>query len=351
MPVAPEHPENRFLQAKIVFLVMSANQPADLITQLVGVLAPHPVVVHHDFSKRAEFRLDVAGAHLVPNPRETGWGTWGFCEAILHGMRFCLEQFDFDYLQLLSPTCLPIRPIAEFQRHIETDAADVHADLIDLYSDPQAWATYATRAHLPAGSYRLRAAYRLARWYRAYYADVEQRSSLQVLTPKAGRARLAGSVADRIMLTAGTMLARTARARAVSGPHWRPAVGSTWFGAKAEACRYLLERAGDDRIREAFTRLSNVDEHFFPSLIHNSPFCVGSSNHVVSKFRNDGHPMEIDATALQMLSASGRFFARKFPQSVDAPIRRRVLSLVDSSSPEGHGLTSVLHGLSVSRPG
>jgi hypothetical protein len=339
------------LQSRIVFLVMSAHQPAELITQLVGVLAPHPVVVHHDFSKCADFRLEVAGAHLVPDPRETGWGTWGFCEAILHGMRFCLEQFDFDYLQLLSPTCLPIRPIAEFQRHIESDGADAHADLLDLYSDTQAWATYATRAHLPAGSYRLRAAYRLARWYRASYADVEQRSSLQILTPKPGRAPIAGSVADRIMLAAVTMLARTGCTRAVYGPHWRPAVGSTWFGAKPEVCRYLIERAGDLRIREAFTRLSNVDEHFFPSLIHNSPFRVGPSNHMVSKFRNDGHPAEIDATALQMLCASGRFFARKFPQSVDAPIRRRVLSLVQASPPEVHGLASALHGLSFSRSG
>ena len=320
------HPCRRLaLKPKIVFLVMSAQQPAELVAQLADALAPHPVVVHHDFSKRGDFRLDHERVHLVPDPRQTGWGTWGFCEAILHGMRYCLDRFDFDYLQLLSPTCLPIRPVAEFEAHVAADAADVHADLIDLGEDFDARMTYAWRAYFPSKSVRQRVARRMTRWYFGATPLRLPRQSMEVLALAGGDV----SAANRVVQRTAAALLKPLVSNSVSGSVYdaglRPFVGSTWIGARRAAIEFILAQARDVRTRNFFAKLANADEHFFPTMLGNSPFSVASSNHWVSRFDKAGHPAPIGSEAFPCLGGTDRFFARKFSADPDDFIRQRVL--------------------------
>lgn len=323
------------MRPKIVFLVMSAQQSDELVGQLVDALAPHPVVVHHDFFKRNSFKLDRKRAHLVPDPLETGWGTWGFCEAILHGMQHCCENFDFDYLQLLSPTCLPIRPIAEFEAHVSDTRFDVHGDLIELLEDRDAWMTYAWRAFLPHRSLRQRIANRMVTQYFGDHPRRAQLASLVVMaSAEEGGSRLA-QLRRRAAVAVTECLTSTLAPGAVYSAEFRPFVGSTWFGARRVVVEHLLLRSREERLREFFSSLTNVDEHFLPSLIGNSSFTVGRSNHAVSKFDLYGHPVPIDAAVFSVFRDSQKFFARKFPADPQALVRKLALARARARIPSG----------------
>ena len=118
------------MNQRIIFLVMSAVSKPGTIDQLARALAPHLVLVHHDFSQTPDFPLTAPNVHFVPNPKRTGWAVFGFAEGIFHSMQYALAHFDFDYLQLLSPTCLPIKPLRQFEEHI-CGPAEAHFDCID----------------------------------------------------------------------------------------------------------------------------------------------------------------------------------------------------------------------------
>src|SRR3990167_761367 len=115
----------------IVFLVMSAVSKPETVDQLARALAPHTVLVHHDFSQTPHFPLTAPNVRFVPGPKRTGWAMFGFVDGIFHSMQYAIANLDFDYLQLLSPTCLPIKPLGEFEVHV-SQGEDAHFDCVDL---------------------------------------------------------------------------------------------------------------------------------------------------------------------------------------------------------------------------
>src|SRR5262249_1336799 len=136
----------------------------------------HTVLVHHDFSQQPQFPLTAPNALFVPAPVATGWGVFGFVDGIFHSLRHAISELDFEYLQLLSPTCLPIKPMAEFELHVGRQVP-AHFDCIDLLADREALMSVGYRAFTPAGSLR----HRLAR-----------RLSIEYFGPKHGRREEAG---------------------------------------------------------------------------------------------------------------------------------------------------------------
>ena len=68
------------MKPKIVFLVMSAVSKPETVDQLARALAPHTVLVHHDFHQTPVFPLGASNAVFVPDPKHTGWGLFSFVE-------------------------------------------------------------------------------------------------------------------------------------------------------------------------------------------------------------------------------------------------------------------------------
>ena len=172
------------MSARIVFGVMSATQPVELVDQLAMLLRPFPVIVHHDFRKRADFAPKAPNVILVPEPRETGWGSWGLADGVLHTVQFALERFAFDYFQLISPTCQPIRPLNEFVDQVTASPFDAHVDLMQVDQDDDTLMHYAYRTYMPSRSLRFRALRRVRSWYFQQNTDLEQLLSLSRLTCK-----------------------------------------------------------------------------------------------------------------------------------------------------------------------
>jgi hypothetical protein len=317
--------------SRIVFGLMSAQQPDETVGQLVEALHPYPVVVHHDYTKRREFNLAMPNVAFVSDPKITGWGTWGFVEAIFRTIEHALEHHDFDYFQLLSPTCLPLRPLAEFQSFVDSNVSDINADVLPLDTDDDIMMTFGYRAFSSASQIRFRFLRRMRSWYFGSDSDLVQHRSLSILKRRDAGREKPDSIKGRTSLALTRMLAQGRIGSLPFGPDLRPMVGSTWFGARREVCEHLVRASRDDREVGFFRGLNLVDEIVFPTLLANSRFRMGPSNHVISKFDERGNPIWIEPSDLDGLLATGRFFARKFPEDISAPVRLRTLGFAAPS--------------------
>jgi hypothetical protein len=312
------------MKRRVLFGLMSSQQPDGTVSQLVDALDGRPVVVHHDFTKRADFRLPQSNVDMVPDPKVTGWGTWGFVDAVAHLMEHAVRRHEFDYFQLLSPTCLPIRPIDEFEGFVSTDPAEAHADLIDLRADEDALMHFGYRLYAPAGSLRFRTLRRVRTWYFGKDAEMVQTRSLS-MQQRPARLEGAPTAASRAALALTRMAAAGGLGAVPFDARFRPTIGSTWFGARRSVCEYMIARIREPRIARYFSRLNLCDESVVGSVIGNSGFRIGPSNHAVSPFDLRGHPHWIADRELDRMFETGRFFARKFPEDPRSPVRLRAL--------------------------
>ena len=320
-------PRQRPQTPRIVFAVMSSQQPDDTVSQLVDALAPCPVVIHHDFTKRQDFSIVRDHLQFVPDPKQTGWGTWGFADAIFHTLEYALERHDFDYFQLLSPTCLPIRPIADFAAHIAAADCEIQADVMPIDADDDVLMTFGYRTYVRDGTLRFRMMRRARAWYFGDRADLVQMMSLSILRRGLAHQSVFESIAPRTALAFTRMVVDGQIAEHPFGSALRPMIGSIWFGARRPVCEYLVRLGRDPAVRRYFSRLHVVDETLFPTLLANSPYRVGASNHTISPFDMNGHPRRIEALDVDALRDTGRFFARKFSDDPTDPVRRRALAL------------------------
>ncbi len=308
---------------KIIFGIMSAVHSAPTVDQLARTLQPHEVAIHHDFGQQADFEISAPNAHFVADPRATGWAVWGFTEGIFHLIRHCIDNTDFEYFQLLSPTCLPLRPLDQFVRSVESSGQDANIEVLSLDEDPDALMNYGMRAFAPNESIRFRI---LKKCFKVYYGrdwrPVRQ-ANLQ-LRARAGRRRpVAENVCEYLVRAArrGYLGESLLTGRLV--PH----VGGTWFGARRAVCEFLLDQYDNPEIFRCFSRLYMADEMMFATLLANSDFNLGPSNHLVNRF-TEGNPNWLEWDDLEMLQQSAQFFARKFPDDPQAPIRQAIIDKV-----------------------
>ena len=308
---------------KLVFGIMSAVQSAATVTQLAQSLTPHQVVIHHDRQQQPDFSVPLPHVQFVADPKRTGWGVWAFSEGIFHLMRHCVEHVDFDYFQLLSPTCLPIKPMSVFHDELAKDQVDANIDTIDLSADSDALMNFGHRAFAPVDSLRFRLLKRCFLHYYGYEWGSQKRSNLQLRVvssdsrgPAAHLCHLLTRMAQRGWLGGHLYVDR-----------YRPLAGGTWFGARREVCQFLLNAFDDAQVSGFFSRVHIADELMIATLLGNSQYRIGPSNHLVNDF-TAGNPNWLNMNDIQMLKGSERFFARKFPDDPAASVRQAMLTHV-----------------------
>lgn len=305
------------LRPTIVFVVMSAVGRPETVDQLAHALAPHTVLVHHDFSQTPDFALTAPNVRFVPNPRRTGWAVFGFVDGIFHSMNYALANLDFDYLQLLSPSCLPIKPIGAFEAHI-SGTAEAHFDCVDLFGDHDALMSVGYRALTPQKSLRHRLVRRLGEIY--FGASARRRDEAGIWLHSGGRKNPLGWMA----LKAIKALTRPAVGRHIFDETFRPYYGSVWFGASRHVVAGMLEKFRSPGVRDYFSRLAIADEFLIPTLLMHVGPAKGPMNHYIQKF-DQAHPGRFEEKDLEHLKKIPAFFARKFPDDPASPIRTRVL--------------------------
>ena len=312
---------------RIVFVIMSAVHSSKAVEELARALAPHDVLIHHDFGQTPDFPIEAPNVTFVPKPMRTGWANWGFSEGIFHSLRHALQHLDFDYLQLLSPTCLPIKPLRAFETHVADSKIPAHFEAIDVAEDLDALMSVGYRAYTPRDSLRHRVLRRLS--WSGYYGEGRH----AVARPVAGVQLMSRPKADADI--GPTVLARVALAvmRAWRSPRigrhifdrqHHPYFGSVWFGARRPVIAGLVEAFESREIQAYFSKLWIADEFVVPTLLKRVAARHGSSNHLVNTFI-DANPAWFGADDFERLRTSPAFFARKFRDDPGDPIRRRVL--------------------------
>lgn len=317
------------MKPRIVFLLMSAVHDVGTVTQLARSLAPHTVLIHHDYAQTADFVVDEPNVRFVPDPKRTGWAVWGFVDAIFHGMRYALEHLEFDYLQVLSPTCLPIKSIAAFEAHVAGSPAEAHYAAVDVRGDEDAYMTIGFRAFAPEHSLRYKLLMRIG-WL--YFGGLDPRRDVGGPRRDVGNVQLrTGGSHD----ASGRLRWRARFARAVMraadrfGGHGftadlPPYYGSTWFGARRHVIAWMVARFDQPDIQTYFPRKHIADEFLVPTLLKRGGFKAGPVNHCIVTFV-EANPTWLSDADFDKLRQSPAFFARKFPDDPRAPIRHRVL--------------------------
>lgn len=307
---------------KIVFGILSANNPADIVQQTIDALGSDCVViVHHDFSQRPDFVLTGDNVFILENPVLTEWGNWTLAEATLHLLRHALLHYQFDYFQLLSDTCLPIQPISEFKQTLLSRRPDVMMDMIDISTNKDLFVSHAYR-YTPSKTL----AHRIFRRFRIWALGPGPHTLEKMAGLGIPIAQQMVSLVPRIKQIIGrTLLSVLHLPHLVT--HRKFFVGSLWFCASRQVCSYIVEQACTERLVQYFSELRGPDEIFFPYVIGNSQFQnIVPANHVtIWNLRGTG-PEEIQETDLPGIMRSGKFFARKFSKSSNNPARTAVLS-------------------------
>lgn len=313
------------MSIRIAFGIITARENLRAVTQLVDSIGPdHPIYIHHDFTKQRNFQIRRPNVRFIANPLVTQWGAWQFSEAILLTMRTALKESDIDYFQLLSGSCLPVQPIEEFERFVSTEACDVNMDLMCIDEDTEAMMSHGFRLFAASDSLRQRLLRRTRRWYYDSSAHWVQKSGLGI--------RKRSEDANQTGLPARAQVARMLMQFARQGflfnhPYgqiWLPYIGSTWFGCKREVAEFLTARAENDPTLAFMRNASLADELYFHTLVGNSPFSIGPSNHLINEF-DEAHPRWFDIGDMPRILGSGKFFARKFTDNADAELRVRLV--------------------------
>jgi hypothetical protein len=296
---------------------MSAVSKPETVDQLARALAPHTVLVHHDFSQTPVFPLSAPNVRFVPDPRRTGWGVFGFVEGIFHAMQYALAHLDFDYLQLLSPSCLPIKPLEQFEAHV-SGRADAHFDCVDVLGDLDALMSIGYRALTPERSLRFRVASLLSS---AYFGSSPGRRDEAGIWLRSGGSK---TPLSWLALVVTRALTRRSIGRHIFDENFRAYYGTAWFGARRHIITAMVEYFQRPRLHSYFSRLRLSEEILIPTLLMHLRTSKGPMNHCMQLF-DEAHTGLFDEEHIGQLKNSPAYFARKFPDDPGAPVRTRVL--------------------------
>jgi hypothetical protein len=313
------------MSIRIVFVVMSAVHRADSIDQLARALQPHRVLVHHDFSQTPDFALRAPNASFVPDPVRTGWGEWGFTKAVFHSLRHALEHQQFDYLQVLSPSCLPIKPMSAFEAHLESSGQDAHFGGVNVFANRDALMSAGHRAFAPTGSLRYRALFKLSRAYYGPSPRTLDTDGIQLHVGHAVNARGAMTLRARTAWGVTEAFKRGAIGRHPFTVESPLLFGATWVGARREVVAGMVRLFDDRTFTACFERMFSADEFILPTMLHRLSERPGPMNHLVNTFEL-ARPRWLEEADLGRLRACPAFFARKFVDDPAAPSRVRALA-------------------------
>ena len=300
----------RSLRPVLAFLVVSHRNPRQVL-RLVRTLREGSgvdVLVHHDQRTEpidpAECRR--AGGRLVHYGLRVEWGNVAYTEMLLRALADLAESSDPDWIAVASGQDYPLRPLADFERHLaESPHQALLRDLweLDLSREP--------------GSAQ-REFYLRYRYH--HYAPPRPLAAML--------ARALGRRAYLRELPGGLGLRLGVRPRTHPfGPTLRCHVSSDWLTLERSAVHAVLEfTRANTAVMRHYRRTIIPSESLFATVLANDPtISIGPASRFFGFEAGSPHPRTLTSADLEALVASGMHFARKFDEAVDA----QVLDLLD----------------------
>lgn len=321
-------PSIELKKLKIAFCVLSSKHSQKAIDILAKQVAPHPVYVHHDFSKQPDFVPLGENIIILKNPVATAWGDWSLVEGTFRLMRSALDDPAVTHFQLLSESCLLIKPIVEYENYLKVNKPDFMIDIISM-KDKQAQRSHGWR-YFSINTFSRRILRRLSVW--CFYEDSSylstQSINLKICTLK-NSIRLRALVGKLFINFHWIIFHRKLKVMGLE----TMAIGGQWFGTSRSASQWLLDsRDSNQLLTSHFQKCHIPDEAFFQTLVINGilqqqPFTVLPSNHYTSWASCGTGPDILTPQDIKALASCQKFFARKAPLETDSPIRILVLGL------------------------
>jgi hypothetical protein len=327
-------------RVRLVFGMTSATERPETIEQLVDTLGGRPVVLHHDFAKQPTLQIDRPNVHFTTESHVTGWGSWALCLAVLSTIRYALEHLEFDYFQLLSPSCLPLHPIDEFEACLAAQPSEGSMDLMDIGSNEAFLMNYGWRMFAPRDTVRQRILRKARAAYFGPDAERIQPFGLTVLSDRRAERGVRTDLYKRVAVGVTRLLGHPAISGAPFTRDFRAFVGSLWFGANRALCEDLVRGAEDPRIVDYFSRLHIPDELLFATLAGNNSRRIAPAYHRINMFNERGNPRTFRSSDLPALLECDAWFARKFPLNPAAPIRTALIVQRLAATPAAAALPS-----------
>lgn len=263
----------------VIMLVHTALNRAEQLARH-WVAGGCPVVIHVDKSVR-EAKYDAFVEALSDLPQVSfsrrfrcEWGTWGLVAATQAASEQILEKYpDLRHVYLASGACLPLRPVADLRRYLESRP---NTDFIEsATTDDVPW----TVGGLDIERFTLRFPFSWKRQRRAFdwYVDFQRRWGLKRAIPK-------GVV-----------------------PH----MGSQWWCLTRQTLSAILEDPRRAEFDRYFKRVWIPDESYFQTLARLYSRNIESRSLTLSKFDFQGKPHIFYDDHLALLRRSDCFVARK----------------------------------------
>lgn len=328
-PMPPTNEPAHQSAPRIAFGVLSYRpEAAATVTEIARLVHPHPVYVHHDFSKGHPFETDASNVRVLSRPVQTGWGNWSLVAATYALMEEALKDGEVTHFQLLSEACLPIRAPAEFVAHLGDQRPAAMVDLIRM-DDAERFCSHGWR-YVPGGLLIRKVARKLSIWAWGDGAGHRQVAGVNLRLVGEGQRgwrRLRQRMSQQLL----RVLAWWTRERVRRFGLSHLAIGGQWFGVDRRCATWLLMcRNQCPDLVAYFMRSQIPDEAFFQTLLSNAAerepgLALHPGNHAMSWAGNGTGPDVLGSDSLTLVKATQRFFARKFTMNPEDPVRRRIV--------------------------
>ncbi len=228
------------MKKPVAYLVLAHADPqqcARLVSRLLADRSCH-VFVHIDLKTRSDFSVaakpDPLRVHFVKERYEVSWSGFSVVKGILAAMKEALwSGIDFGYLVLLSGMDYPIRHPDDIKDYLYNQEFRQHINRVNVADSPEHYLKLARR-------YTFRDA-----WLPAGKTDKALRKAITTAAIPLKRRLLDGTICT----------------------------GSSWWAITSEFGRYALEFiSGHEEYERYFKYLHCPEEHYFQTILENSPF-------------------------------------------------------------------------------
>lgn len=321
---------------KIAFGILSSKESEQAIDDIAGAVFPHPVYVHHDFSKQPNFSPIAPNIHILQQPVVTAWGDFSLVEASFLLMKEALKDINVTHFQLLSESCLPVRPIHEFEAYLSKEHPDV---MIDMYSLENEDAMFSHGWRYLQHRYLFNKLLEKACWWGSGRRIAAYRTTCSINL----RIPQQDSIKDQILEAVGKRVVhlffKSTNKMLAKDNLQQIAIGGQWFGASRRGVNWLLNmRNHCDTFTQHYQRCTIPDESYLHTFVYNGqlaglPLRVYPSNHLVSWMDCKTGPDTLKEQDIKRTLDSEKFFSRKFSLSTDDYTRRYFIRMLLKNNP------------------
>lgn len=325
-PMPLPHSDASTPHTRVAFGVLSSRDSAAAIDQIARAVFPNPVYVHHDFSKHPDYSPHASNVIVLTDPVKTAWGDWSLVEASFRLMDEAMKDPAVSHFQLLSESCLPVRPLSEYVDYLRTERADIMIDSLPLADEVALFSHGWRYCSRTSGVRRVARKLTVVLWG-------EQRRHL---SRSAVNLTLAGIPCSRFALVRMWCMRFVLRRIMKYAPGVdltsgieSLAIGGQWFAASRRGMAWLLAaRKTYGAFTQRYQAYPIPDESYIHSLVR-----FAAQRGVGLRVRPGNHALFWDAAGTgpdllhdadePRIRASGKFFARKFVLDQDSSLRTR----------------------------